>query len=97
MEEFGPANITADGKWHALALTRNASGGAKTYINGRLDGSGERTNAVPSPAHVCVGEQANGGGQAFTGYIAFVAIYNRELSADEVYEIHAALMEDVVQ
>ena len=97
LEEFASANITADGKWQALALTRDASGGAKTYINGRLDGSGERTNAVPSPAHVCVGTQANSFSQIFSGCIAFVAIYNRELSAGEVAEIHATLMEDVVQ
>ncbi len=98
LEEFASVNITNEGKWHALALTRDASGGAKTYINGKLDGSGNRTNSVPSPACVCVGANiASNFDQKTTGCIAFAAVYNRELSADEVAQIHAALMADVVQ
>lgn len=96
-DDLGSTTMNSDGTWYALALTRDTSGGAKTYLNGKFEGSGNRTNSVPSPAHVCVGAQANSFSQIFKGYIAFVAIYNRELSADEVAEIHSTLMADVEQ
>ena len=91
--DLGSTTMNSDGTWYVLSLTRDTSGGAKTYLNGKFEGSGNRTNSVPSPAHVCVGTQANGSGQDFTGYIAFVAIYNRELSAEEVAEISNTLMD----
>ena len=93
LEEFAPANIKADGSWQALALTRDETGDAKTYINGKLDGSGSRTNAISTPVSVCVGAQVNNFTQKFKGYIAFAAIYNRELSAEEVAGIHKTLLD----
>lgn len=93
LEEYGPSNIKADGNWYALAYTHDADGSEKTYINGKLDGSGTRQKSVPSQSAVYVGMQANGGGQNFYGYIAFAAIYNRVLTADEVYDIHNTLLE----
>ena len=94
LEEFGSACVTADGAWQSVMLTRDNAGGAKAYYNGKLQGSGSRTNSVPNPACVCVGANiSNDFGQKFNGYIAFAAIYDRELTADEVQEIHNTLMD----
>jgi hypothetical protein len=96
LEEFGssPDKIYIGGKWQSVALTRNKNREAQAYVNGKNSGSGYRNNSVPSPSCVCVGANiANNFGQKFEGYIAFAAIYNRVLSADEVLEIHNTLMD----
>lgn len=100
MEWTGSTYITADGKWQSIVITRDGNGGGKSYINGKFNatnetwhGSGDNNGVsmpLSPPAQVDAGEN-------IIGYIAFAAIYNRELSADEIAEIHNTLMEDVTQ
>ena len=102
LNEYGGTRLETN-KWQSLVLTRNDGGTlGKAYLNGVLNGSSTNTSIVganlsPS-ADVGVGAEITGGGDSNTpGYYAFAAIYNRELSAEEVAEIHSVLMEDVQQ
>lgn len=100
MEWTGSAYITANGMWQSIVITRDGNGDGKSYINGKFNatnatwhGSGENNGVnkpLSPPAQVYVGEN-------IIGYIAFAAVYNRELTAEEIAEIHNTLMEDVTQ
>ncbi len=99
-QEWSGANISYDGTWQSMIVTRDDSGNGKAYINGALKGSGTThvNSDLPVPSWVCVGAEPRVSyGYKVQGYIAFAAVYNRELSAEEVAEIHAVLMEDVEQ
>ena len=102
LQEYGGTRL-ATNKWQSVVLTRNDGGtSGKVYLNGVLNGSSTNTSIVAanisSPAEICVGAEITGGGSDRTpGYVAFAAVYNRELSAAEIAEIHNTLMEDVSQ
>ena len=98
LQAWGGTKITTE-TWQTIALVRH-NGTAKAYLNGVLNGTSSDSSVVngeiSSPAVITVGAEYHGG-DSTSGYFAHAAIYNRELSADEVAEIHAVLMEDVVQ
>ena len=99
-QEWGGESITADGKWQSLIITRADTSAGTAYLNGKLNGSGSThvDNDLPAPGWVCAGAEPRVSyGYKVQGYIAFAAVYNRELSAEEAAEIHAVLMEDVEQ
>lgn len=97
LKEWGGDYITATGLWQSLIVTRDDSGAGKAYLNGKLNGTGTNATAnIPASSSVFVGANTNGHTNA-SGYVAFAAVYNRELTADEVAEIHAALMDGVQQ
>ena len=99
-QEWGGERITADGKWQSLIITRADTSAGTAYLNGKLNGSGSThvDNDLPAPSWVCAGAEPRVSyGYKVQGYIAFAAVYNRELSAEEAAEIHAVLMEDVEQ
>lgn len=90
-----------DNKWQSYIVTRNASKSCKAYIDGifSVSGSSNFNANLASPAQVFVGGDPTDGyyDGNVAGYVAYIAIYNRELSADEVLEVHNALMEGVQQ
>ena len=96
--EAGGDYISADGTWQSLIVTGNKEGNLKTYLNGTLNGGKNSSVIFPSPTWVTVGAEPRVNyGYKVQSYIAFAAIYNRELSAEEVAEIHNILTEDVQQ
>ncbi len=98
LQAWGGTRIATE-IWQTVALVRH-NGTAKAYLNGLLNGTSSDSSVVngeiSSPADITVGAEYHGGDSA-SGYFAHAAIYNRELSADEVAEIHATLMADVEQ
>jgi hypothetical protein len=87
-----------NGIWQTLIITRTSDGSCKDYVDGKLVGTSNRLDDFPTPSCMCVGAAMwDNFSQKANSYVAFAAVYNRELSADEVAEIHNVLMEDVEQ
>lgn len=87
-----------NGIWQTLIITRTSDGSCKDYVDGKLVGTSNRLDNFPTPSCMCVGAAMwDNFSQKANSYVAFAAVYNRELSADEVAEIHNTLMEDVEQ
>ncbi|MEM4975859.1 MAG: LamG domain-containing protein [Desulfurococcaceae archaeon] len=79
-----------DGKFHHVAFTRTPGELVKLFIDGVLvdrvtDPGGTITNTRP----IQIGGDPYLGGKYFNGIIDEVRIYNRALSADEIYEIYS--------
>ena len=92
---WGGSSITADGKWQSVVISKAADATAKAYLNGQqATGGAYNTTAL---ADSCVFAGSTSQSNTMIGYIAFAAVYNRELSADEVLEIHNTLMQGVLQ
>jgi hypothetical protein len=79
-----------DNEWHFIAGTF----GNKTirvYVNGKMEGQAQSVGQVdinPNNLPVMIGgESSSNGGQQYLGSIDEVAMYNRELSADEIANI----------
>lgn len=92
---WGGSYITANGKWQSIVMSKSVDGTAKAYLNGQRTGSGSYN--LTALADSCVFAGSTSLSNTMIGYIAFAAVYDRELSADEVLEIHNTLMEGVVQ
>lgn len=94
LQAWGGTSITAE-TWQTVVLTRS-NGIAKSYLNGVLNGTSSDSSVVngsiSSPADVTAGAEYHGG-DVSPGYYSVAAIYNRELSAEEVLEIHNTLMD----
>lgn len=96
--EWGGTPLSVDGKWHSLCLVRNNQGEASAYIDGTFNASGTRDGILPTPSCMCVGANMESSYiQKVKSYVAYVAAYDRELSASEIVEIHNTLMKDVQQ
>jgi hypothetical protein len=104
LQDYGGEHLKTN-KWQSIVLTRNDGGTlGKVYLNGVLNGSSTNTSIVGAsisfPAEIGIGAEVIDGddGGAFTpGYFAFAAVYNREITAAEVLEIHNTLMDGVQQ
>ncbi len=97
--EFFVANTTSivdsttvvmDGEWHFIAGTFGAAT-LRAYVDGVLEGEATSVNQVdinPNDLPVMIaGETSSNGGQQYFGSIDEVAMYNRELSEDEIADI----------
>ena len=93
IQSWGGSYITANGKWQSIVMSKAVAGTAKAYLNGQQTGSGSYDLTALPDSCVFLGSTSN----TMIGYIAFAAVYDRELSADEVLEIHNTLMEGVQQ
>src|SRR5688572_9121695 len=77
--------------WHHITLVYKLSTGRlKIYKNGMLNGD---TTGMPSPnaatmANMVIGKDVLSGGYSFQGKIDDIAIYNRELSLNEIYQLY---------
>lgn len=72
-------------QWYHVAGTYDGTT-IKIYVNGILDGSQARAGSIPTSANAL---QIGGyGGLVFTGKIDDVRIYNRALSAQEIYTLY---------
>ena len=85
-----------DGNFHHIAWVRYSTGTNELYVEGMLKGSGALPTGplVIDPNGLWLGQEQDclGGcfdsGQAFTGLIDEVAIYNRRLTAAEIKGIY---------
>ncbi len=78
------------GHWHHIAMTADGKL-VKVYLDGVLQGS-ESANRLPTPGSLSLKIGANGdrGWDAFDGFVAEVAVYDRALSADRIQAHFAA-------
>ncbi|MDI6450628.1 LamG-like jellyroll fold domain-containing protein [Anaerobaca lacustris] len=84
--------VVIDNEWHFIAGTF----GNKTlrvYVDGQLEGEGTSVNQVdinPNDWPIMIGgESSSNGGQQYLGQIDEVAMFDRELSAEEIASIFA--------
>lgn len=89
-------NSLLTGRWYHLAMTYNSTVGGVGYVNGVKDGT--TTNAIGaigiSAAHFTVGTDTNTAGRQAAATFADVRVYNRALSASEVFSIYTASLID---
>ena len=94
--DFG-GNLPADSMMHSVCLTRKGNNNASIYIDG-IFVSSRNIPFYPATSFVCLGALTSYGYiQTSNAFFSDVAVYNRELTAAEVLEIHNTLMEDVEQ
>ena len=75
-----------DGEWHFVVGTFDGTI-ARIYVDGVLDAAEERTPNLASTVNLYVGSNTNGE-QVFEGIIDEVRVYNRALSADEIWQLY---------
>lgn len=71
-------------KWYHFCFTRD-SGRVYLYVNGVLENSSTNTDGITSSSNLYFGRDAVSGVELFNGAMDEIAIYDRALSADEVY------------
>jgi len=82
------ATYVADGQWHFLAGSVNSSNDLMLYSDGVLVRTDtENVAATDGGDNILVGA-TNGDKSNFTGLIDEVQIYNRSLSAHEIYQLY---------
>ncbi len=74
--------------WYFGAVTYSNSTGWKLYLNGREDGTSANTTTFTGNQEIVIGAYATGNN--FTGRISTVQIYNRVLSAAEIFQNYNA-------
>ena len=88
MTDFsGP--VSPDTWYHVAGTFDAATGAARTYLDGRLDrtvaGGG---SGAPGSAALRIGRNLEGG-EALTGIIGDVRVYNRALPPEDIRALHA--------
>jgi hypothetical protein len=77
--------VPQDGNWHHLVLVLDATNGASFYLDGLLtDFIQGSARAASSAADLNIGRNPGTTSEYFTGSIDEAAIYNYELTADQV-------------
>jgi hypothetical protein len=82
-------NIAVDGNWHHIVVVLDSTNTATFYLDGQLTDSIPFSSPVrPSPTDLCIGRNPVPDGSLFyeywNGSIDEVAIYNYELTGDQV-------------
>jgi len=76
-----------DGAWHLVAVSVNGSN-ATFYLDGQSDGSPEAGNPDSFSGDRAIGARADDANNPFLGLIDDVRIYNRALTAAEVFALY---------
>jgi hypothetical protein len=74
--------------WYFGAVTYNNSTGWKLYLNGREDGTSADTTTFTGNQEISIGSYNTGNN--FTGRISNIQVYNRALSATEIFQNYHA-------
>ena len=82
-----------DGEWHMLTITKSTSlTGVTLYLDGKVEGATQGGNGtvsdITNSEQFTIGLRNQDGGSPFSGSIDDVAIFNKELTADEVKSIY---------
>ena len=79
---------TSDNLWHQLVLVYSSTAGTLIYIDGTLSTSSANTSNLIPPPFCYLGRGENG---FLTGKIPQMQIYNRVLSADEIFQNYRSM------
>ncbi len=85
-------NSITTNKWIHAAATWDADGYTTIYVNGMVNGTSGYVNSannITSTSTMYLGE-CSGGAYDLWGYLDDVMIFNRTLSASEIYEIYSS-------
>lgn len=74
--------------WYFAAVTYSNSTGWKLYLNGREDGTSASTTTFTGNQEIVIGAYSSSNN--FTGRIASVQVYNRALTATEIFQNYHA-------
>jgi hypothetical protein len=74
--------------WYFAAVTYSNSTGWKLYLNGREDGTSADTTTFTGNQEISIGSYSTANN--FTGRIASVQVYNRALTATEIFQNYHA-------
>jgi hypothetical protein len=74
--------------WHHIVVVSTAAGEVETYVNGALDSWRSGFSAATEPKGIVIGADGESRTACFKGIIDEVAIFNRPLSADEIWKIY---------
>ena len=72
------------GTYH-MAVTRDSAGACSLYKNGVLDGTATNTVSIPVGLNFRIGSDVNGLAELLNGEIYSMRVYNRTLSATEIF------------
>ena len=72
------------GTYH-MAVTRDSAGTCSLYKNGVLDGTATNTVSIPVGLNFRIGSDVNGLAELLNGEIYSMRVYNRTLSATEIF------------
>jgi hypothetical protein len=73
-----------NGTYHTT-VTRDTPGNVRLYKNGSLESTGTLTASITTGQNWRIGKDVNGNGEPFNGRIYQIKVYNRVLSADQIY------------
>ncbi|HJT81552.1 MAG TPA: LamG-like jellyroll fold domain-containing protein, partial [Chthoniobacterales bacterium] len=87
---FSPTGLLTTTTWQHVAVTYDRTlGSAKLFLNGVAVASANFGNFIPNTASdLYLGSRP--GGASYSGLMDEPALYNRALTADEIFAIHAA-------
>lgn len=74
--------------WYFAAVTYSDSTGWKLYLNGREDGTSASTTTFNGNQEIVIGAYSSGNN--FTGRISNIQVYNRALTATEIFQNYNA-------
>jgi len=74
--------------WYFAAVTYSDSTGWKLYLNGREDGTSASTTTFTGNQEIVIGAYSSGNN--FTGRISNIQVYNRALTATEIFQNYHA-------
>ena len=74
--------------WYFAAVTYSNSTGWKLYLNGREDGTSADTTTFTGNQEIVIGAYSSGNN--FTGRISNIQVYNRALTATEIFQNYNA-------
>ena len=74
--------------WYFAAVTYSNSTGWKLYLNGREDGTSADTTTFTGNQEIVIGAYSSGNN--FTGRISNIQVYNRALTATEIFQNYHA-------
>ena len=74
--------------WYFAAVTYSDSTGWKLYLNGREDGTSASTTTFTGNQEIVIGAYSSGNN--FTGRISNIQVYNRTLTATEIFQNYHA-------
>jgi hypothetical protein len=66
-------------------VTRDTPGNVRLYKNGVLETTSTTTASVTTGQNWRIGKDVNGNSEMFNGRIYQIKVYNRVLSADQIY------------
>ena len=84
------STVIQPNRWYqmALAYTRNSVGGARLYLNGVLDGTGDTQASSFVVTTLNIGTYRSADERWFGGRLANIQIYNASLSANEIQALY---------